>query len=190
MAVMSDVKKITATGGHSQHTTPSSTPYPCSPGGPGSSSAIQTPSAIESPIDSNNLHVMQQLAGMPWQWSGGSLPNVHQVGETKNCFFVMPLQMVQKKPGMPPQMGAPGDQYHPNWLYWQTMQTQTGASPGAAHRTRSPGSSVHYHPYRSSSGNVAGAVAGYQRNERIPPLESHMMTNNVHLQLPDPSWST
>lgn len=98
--------------------------------------------------------------------------------------------MVQQKPGMMPQMN-PNDQYHQNWIYWQqTMHTQGGGSPGAAHRTRSPGSSAHYHPYRTSSGNVAAAVAGQpgHRNERVPPLESHMMTNNVHLQLPESSW--
>lgn len=100
--------------------------------------------------------------------------------------------MVQQKPGMMPQMT--GDQYQ-NWLYWQSMQAQTsgGNAPQNNHhpRTRSPGSASHYHPYRSSSGNVAAAANAHvgHRNERIPPLESHMMSNNVHLQPPDPSWS-
>jgi hypothetical protein len=83
--IMQDVKKITT--GRSPQTTPSSTPYPCSPtGGPGSSSTIQTPSATESPIglmpDGYNLgaggYVMHPLSGT-YQRSGGSLPNVHQV---------------------------------------------------------------------------------------------------------------
>lgn len=102
--------------------------------------------------------------------------------------------MVQQKPGMMPQMT--NEQYQ-NWLYWQSMPPQSSGAPTPQQnnhhpRTRSPGSAAHYHPYRSSSGNVAAAAAGHgaHRNERIPPLESHMMSNNVHLQPPDPSWST
>ncbi|KAI6183076.1 TORC-N domain-containing protein [Aphelenchoides bicaudatus] len=173
MAVMQDVKKITSNGPHSQQTTPSSTPYPCSPTG-NQGSAVGTP-AIESPIDGNNLHVMHPLAGMHWQRSGGSLPNVHQ--------------MVQQKPGMAPQI-SPTDPYHQNWIYWQqTMHAQGAGSPGAHQhqRTRSPGSS-HFHPYRPSSGNVAASPGHPHRNERVPPLESHMMSNNVHLQPPDATW--
>lgn len=97
--------------------------------------------------------------------------------------------MVQQRPGTMPPMTA--EQYQ-HWMYWQSVQAQTsGAVSQNNHhpRTRSPGSASHYHPYRSSSGNVAAAVAGHgsNRNQRIPPLESHI--NNMHLQPPDPSWS-
>lgn len=74
-------------------------------------------------------------------------------------------QMVQQQQ---PQMDP-----YANWNYWQSANQTHGSHA----RTRSPG---HYHPYMHRPAKP---------NERIPPLENHVVPTNIHLQPPDPSWS-
>lgn len=88
------------------------------------------------------------------------MPNVHQM-----------LQQPQQAMGAMPTPEA-----YSNWMYWQQQQNSHTGSYGHV-RTRSPGAQ-HYHPYKTG-----------QRNERVPPLEHHMMPTSMHLQPPDPSWS-
>jgi hypothetical protein len=103
------------------------------------------------------------LAMPPWNRPGGSLPNVHQMVQHPQ----QPMDYVQ-------------------WNYWQAQNAAAAANnmaqanSGHHQRTRSPGATSHYHPYMNRP---------QRSNERIPPLENHVIAANVHLQPPDPSWS-
>ncbi|KAI6178003.1 CREB-regulated transcription coactivator 1 [Aphelenchoides besseyi] len=186
--VMGAVQQITGSG-VSPQTTPSGTPYPCSPtNGPGKmiNSAVTTPSA-ESPLSGlmpDTLMPIHPLSGMPpYARPGGSLPNVHQMVQ-QNPHQAMLNNFAQNQHQNPAMSGV-GPM---PWNYWPQAPTN-GPTPSVSAlphhgqsthtRTRSPGSSSHYHPYaqRSSSSTT-------QRNERASTFNQQMMPDN-RLQLPD-----
>ncbi|KAH7689565.1 Protein CRTC-1, partial [Aphelenchoides avenae] len=162
-SVMREVRGITSTK------TPTQPGYQSPNGGMMSPNTLSPTTAGCSTMPGMPLPGTQLVAGPPhpltmppWNRPGGSLPNVHA--------------MVQH----PPQAVDP----YAQWNYWQhPSQVQNAAAQAAAHRvrTRSPGA-THYHPYMN--------VAAQRPNERgAPTMENGMIPANVHLQLPDPSWS-
>ncbi|KAI6226537.1 TORC-N domain-containing protein [Aphelenchoides fujianensis] len=187
--VMSEVQQITGSG-VSPQTTPSGTPFACSPTNgppgrmPGGSSVVTTPSA-ESPMSGllgDTLMPMHPLAGMPpYSRPGGSLPNVHQMVQ-QNPHHAMLNQFAQHQHN--PAAAAAAMAGNP-W-YWHAgggqMPSASGAGAGVVPqthvRTRSPGSATHYHPYAGKSPST-----GSHRTERTSTFDQQMMDNR--LQLPE-----